>query len=71
MRKLFGMGQPRSLQGAIAAICALLVTLWARWQPPAASRTPFPLWSLAVQRSHDHVVLYHRKLQIVPSSTGC
>ena len=71
MRKLFGMGQPRSLQGSMAAICALLVTLLARWQLPAASRTPFPLWSLAVQRSPDHVVLCHRKLQIVPSSTGC
>jgi hypothetical protein len=34
MRKLFGMGQPRSLQGAMAAICALLVTLLARWQRP-------------------------------------
>jgi hypothetical protein len=31
MRKLFGMGQPRNLQGGVAGLCALLTTLQDWW----------------------------------------
>jgi hypothetical protein len=30
MRSLFGMGTPRSLQGRLAAVCALVIALWTR-----------------------------------------
>jgi hypothetical protein len=54
MRALFGIGTPRSLQGALQALLTLLVSLWqrlfARQSPPEPSghrftlRRPFGLY---------------------------
>jgi transposase len=71
MRKLFGIGQPRSLQGAIAALCALLVTLLVNQKSPLTLPTPNTAWNSFRKQSKQPVELGSQRQQIVLSSTGC
>ncbi|WP_437222594.1 transposase [Planctomicrobium sp. SH661] len=78
MLKAFGIGKPRGLQGGIRAILALWGTctlLWAALRNRLRSlqaRTAHPMafrdinWQLTPQRPRTP-----RKLQIMPTSTGC
>ena len=71
MRKLFGIGQPRSLQGAMAALCVLLVTVRATWKPPSAPRTLNTAWNSFRRQSQNFIELGSQRQQIALSSTGC
>lgn len=71
IRKLFGMGQPRSLQGMIAAFCALLVALKERWARLVASITTSHPITTTTHRIHRHLTPYSPRPQMVGFSTDC
>ena len=71
MRKLFGIGQPRSLQGMIAALCALLVALKERWARLVASITTSHPITTTTNRIHRHLTPYSPRPQMVAFSTVC
>ena len=71
MRVLFGVGTPRSLQGCLAALSALLVALWTRLAGPSDAPAPHQ----AADAAPHAVGLEHHRgdlmCKTVPSSTAC
>ncbi len=69
--RLFGIGQPRSLQGMIAAFCALLVALRERWSRLVASIiTSHPI-TTTVNRIDRHLTSDSPQPKMVAFSTDC
>lgn len=70
MRQLFGIGQPRSLQGTAAAICALLAILLQHWPRQIAATTVLALSQLTAIRQQPPLTTVNSRLAITASSTG-